>query len=293
VLGHISLSQIKRTEEGGRGIALAATILGYIITGIAILTTVAAALIVFVNRPSVDKALTSPKTTAETSPPVTTSSSATGPAPSGVLPPFNPPAGLGANCSYPAGPQPAAKDVTPPPSGQVATDPPVLKASMTTSQGGIGLKLDNAKSPCTVNSFASLVRQGYFDDTRCHRLTSGRSLSVLQCGDPTGDGTGGPGYEFANEYPTNQYQPGDPDAQQPVIYPRGTLAMANAGPDTNGSQFFLVYQDSLLPPQYTVFGTVDASGLATLDKIAAAGTVDGSEDGPPKTDVVITSAHLD
>ena len=78
---------------------------------------------------------------------------------------------------------------------------------------------------------------------------------MLQCGDPKGDGTGGPGYQFANEYPTNQYLPDDPALSQPLVYPRGTLAMANAGPGTNGSQFFIVYKDSQLPPNYTVFGT--------------------------------------
>jgi peptidyl-prolyl cis-trans isomerase B (cyclophilin B) len=78
-----------------------------------------------------------------------------------------------------------------------------------------------------------------------------------------------------------------------VVYPRGTLAMANAGPGTNGSQFFLVYKDSKLPPNYTVFGTIDQTGLATLDKIAAAGTADGSPDGKPKNDVQIKSILLD
>ena len=164
---------------------------------------------------------------------------------------------------------------------------------METNQGNIGLQLDNGKSPCTVNSFASLAQQGYFNDTPCHRLTTSESLSVLQCGDPTGEGTGGPGYEFANEYPTTQYQPDDPALMQPVVYPRGTLAMANAGPGTNGSQFFLVYQDSQLPPQYTVFGTIDETGLATLDKIAAEGVQGGGQDGPPAADVVVESIQLD
>ncbi len=120
-------------------------------------------------------------------------------------------------------------------------------------------------------------------------------MAVLQCGDPTGVGTGGPGYAFANEYPTNQYQPDDPKLNEPVIYPRGgTLAMANAGPDTNGSQFFLVFGDSQLPPNYTVFGTIDETGLATLDKIAAeGGTVDGAPDGAPKLDVNVKSIALD
>jgi peptidyl-prolyl cis-trans isomerase B (cyclophilin B) len=211
---------------------------------------------------------------------------------SGALPPFVAPAGLGANCQYPAA-GPASKPVKPPRTGQVPTEPGEVSVSMSTDQGNLGLLLDNAKAPCTVNSFASLAQQGYFNDTTCHRLTTSSSLSVLQCGDPTGEGTGGPGYEFANEYPTNQYQPDDPALQQAVVYPRGTLAMANAGPDTNGSQFFLVYQDSQLPPGYTVFGRIDDTGLATLDKIAQAGVGGGGEDGPPATPVKVKSVLLD
>jgi len=163
---------------------------------------------------------------------------------------------------------------------------------MATNQGNIGLLLANNESPCTVNNFASLADQGFFNDTKCHRLTTSSTLAVLQRGDPKGDGTGGPGYEFANEYPTDQYPPNDPQAQQPVLYPRGTLAMANAGPNTNGSQFFLVYQDSELPPQYTVFGTIQADGLATLDKIAKVGVASGGEDGSRVAQVIIKSLLL-
>ena len=189
--------------------------------------------------------------------------------------------------------RPVSKPNKPPRTGKVPTDPAQISVSMETNQGDIGIMLDNAKAPCTVNSFASLAQQGYFNDTVCHRLTTGDALSVLQCGDPTGEGTGGPGYEFANEYPTNQYQPDDPKLQEPVKYPRGTLAMANAGPNTNGSQFFLVYKDSQLPPGYTVFGTIDETGLATLDKIAAAGVAGGGQDGKPASDVKVTSVLLD
>jgi peptidyl-prolyl cis-trans isomerase B (cyclophilin B) len=210
----------------------------------------------------------------------------------GKLPAFTPSAATGANCQYPAAAA-ASKPVKPPKTGKVPTDPAQVSASMSTNQGNIGLQLDNAKAPCTVNSFASLAAQGYFNDTPCHRLTTSDSLAVLQCGDPTGQGSGGPGYQFANEYPTDQYPAGDPGLSQPVIYPRGTLAMANAGPGTNGSQFFLVYKDSQLPPQYTAFGTIDATGLATLDKIAAAGVTDGSQDGKPKNDVTVKSIALD
>ena len=217
-----------------------------------------------------------------------------GPPPSAApLPPFKPSADVGANCQYPASPEPAAKQVNPPRTGKVPTDPAQVSASMVTNQGHIGLMLANNESPCTVNSFASLIGQKYFDNTKCHRLTTSPGLGVLQCGDPKGEGTGGPGYQFANEYPTDQYPPNDPKAQQPVLYPRGTLAMANAGPGTNGNQFFMVYKDSQLPPQYTVFGTIQPDGLATLDKIAKAGVAGGGEDGAPATEVTITSVLLD
>ena len=110
---------------------------------------------------------------------------------------------------------------------------------------------------------------------------------------PEGHGAGGPGYQFANEYPTDQYPPNDPKLQEPVVYPRGTLAMANAGPGTNGSQFFLVYKDSQLPPQYTVFGTIQADGLATLDKIAKGGRDRRRRRRRPATEVTIKSLLLD
>ncbi|WP_328355151.1 peptidylprolyl isomerase [Mycobacterium sp. NBC_00419] len=208
------------------------------------------------------------------------------------LPAFKAPADLGANCQYPSA-GPASKPVEAPKTGKVPTDPATISVSMATNQGNIGLVLNNGEATCTVNSFVSLAQKGFFNDTPCHRLTTSPSLAVLQCGDPTGSGSGGPGYEFANEYPTNQYAKDDPALQKPVLYPRGSLAMANAGPNTNGSQFFLVYKDSQLPPNYTVFGTIDATGLATLDKIAAAGVADGGPDGKPKTDVQIKSVLLD
>jgi peptidyl-prolyl cis-trans isomerase B (cyclophilin B) len=209
------------------------------------------------------------------------------------LPSFKPSANLGADCQYPPSPEPASKPAKPPRTGKVPTDPAQVSASMVTNQGKVGLMLDNGKSPCTVNSFASLAQQGFFNDTQCHRLTTSPTLSVLQCGDPKGDGTGGPGYQFANEYPTDQYPPDDPALHQPVVYPRGTLAMANAGPGTNSSQFFMVYKDSQLPPEYTVFGTIQDDGLATLDKIAKAGVAGGGEDGAPATKVTIKSVLLD
>ncbi|MDP9406603.1 MAG: peptidylprolyl isomerase, partial [Actinomycetota bacterium] len=138
---------------------------------------------------------------------------------------------------------------------------------------------DAASAPCTVASFTHLAREDYFDGTVCHRLTS-QGIFVLQCGDPSGTGTGGPGYEFANEN------------TEGATYGRGTLAMANAGPDTNGSQFFLVYDESPLPPDYSVFGTVTEAGLAVLDQIAAAGAEGGAPDGAPATPVEVTDVAL-
>ena len=256
------------------------------------LAVIAAVVITVVNSKNEHKSNTAATTTPASSSAATTAPAPqTGPVP--PLPPFKPSANTGANCQYPASPDPAAKPVKPPRTGKIPTDPAQVSASMATNQGNIGLMLANNESPCTVNSFASLIGQKYFDNTKCHRLTTSATLGVLQCGDPKGDGTGGPGYQFANEYPTDQYPPNDPKLQEPVVYPRGTLAMANAGPNTNGSQFFMVYKDSQLPPQYTVFGTIQADGLAVLDKIAKAGVAGGGEDGAPASEVTIKSLLLD
>jgi peptidyl-prolyl cis-trans isomerase B (cyclophilin B) len=282
LFGHMSLSQIKKTGEEGRGLAVAGLVIGYVVTALTILF-VALSVLFFVmlarNLENMDLYPTYPEYTA--APPV-----------DAPLPPFKPPATLGSNCQYPATTEPASKPANAPRNGRVPTDPRVVSASITTDDGTIGLQLDNAKTPCTVNNFASLPEQGFFDSTPCHRLTTAPQLGVLQCGDPSGTGTGGPGYRFPNEYPTNQYRLNDPALQTPVLYPRGTLAMANSGPGTNGSQFLLVYQDSMLKPTYTVFGTIDATGLATLDKIAAGGVADGSDDGEPANDVEITSVRV-
>ncbi len=200
------------------------------------------------------------------------------------------------SCAYPADGREPSKPAEPPrtegilTSGESNTD---ISVSVETSQGNIGLVLHNDDSPCTVNSFLSLAAQDYFDATTCHRLTTAPSLQVLQCGDPTGSGSGGPGYQFANEFPTDQFAPDDPASQEPMTYKRGTLAMANAGPGTNGSQFFLVYGDSVLPPQYTVFGEIDETGLQTLDKIAADGVAGGGQDGAPALETTLTSVRMD
>ncbi|HEY5150864.1 MAG TPA: peptidylprolyl isomerase [Mycobacterium sp.] len=280
--------QLERREQQAKRRRLLAIIGGLVAVAAAV------ALVVTFVLSDKDKKDGDTSTAASSSP---TSSAPGGPtsAPpaTGGLPAFKASANLGANCQYPASPEPASKQVAPPNSGKVPTDPATVSVSLSTNQGNIGLILDNAKAPCTVNSFASLAQKGFFNDTPCHRLTTSESLSVLQCGDPTGSGSGGPGYQFANEYPTDQYPKDDPALQQPITYPRGTLAMANAGPNTNGSQFFLVYKDSKLPPNYTAFGTIDPTGLATLDKIAAGGVAGGDQDGKPATDVQIKSVLLD
>lgn len=168
----------------------------------------------------------------------------------------------------------AAKTATPPPNGKVPTTG-TLTVDVTTNQGPLTVQLNRAAAPCTVDSFVSLVKQHYFDDTRCHRLTT-EGIYVLQCGDPTGTGSGGPGYRFNDELSGSEK------------YSRGVLAMANSGPNTNGSQFFIVYKDTQLPPSYTIFGKV-TDGLPVIDKIAAAGTTSGGGDGAPKLPTQITS----
>jgi peptidyl-prolyl cis-trans isomerase B (cyclophilin B) len=200
------------------------------------------------------------------------------------------------SCTYTPDGQPPARQVNPPRTEDIDTTVSEVSASVETTQGNIGLTLDNADSPCTVNNFLSLASQNYFDNTPCHRLVTSEGLKVLQCGDPTGAGTGGPGYGFTNEFPTDQYPADDPSLQVPVTYPRGTIAMANSGqPGSNGSQFFLVYADSQLPPQYTAFGTIDETGLATIEKVAAAGD-DASMQaggGKPNLPIDIKSVRMD
>jgi peptidyl-prolyl cis-trans isomerase B (cyclophilin B) len=287
VFGHVALSQIKRTREEGHGLAVAGLVISYV-TAVLTLLVVIVLVIFYVGLAAL---LIGSAGRSDFGYPATPGiSDSQQPVP--PLPDFKPPATLGSNCQYPATTEPASKPVAPPQTGRIATTPPTLPATITTNAGSIGLLLDNAKAPCTVNNFTSLARQGFFNGTSCHRLTTQATLGVLQCGDPTGSGDGGPGYRFPNEYPTNQYRIADPALQQPVLYPRGTLAMANSGAGTNGSQFFLVYTDSQLPPSYTAFGTIDQPGLAALDKIAAGGVQGGSDDGKPATAVTIDTVRV-
>lgn len=153
--------------------------------------------------------------------------------------------------------------------------------TLATNCGDIVIDTLPTEAPATVASMAFLTEEGYFDLTACHRLTT-EGIFVLQCGDPAGNGTGGPGYSIPDE---------NLPAEGEANYPAGTVAMANAGPGTGGSQFFIVYEDTTLPSGYTIWGTV-AKGLDVVQGIAAAGVEGGGTDGPPAQRVVIEKATL-
>ena len=157
----------------------------------------------------------------------------------------------------------------------------VYTAKIVTNRGEIDFDTLTSRAPCTVNSFRSLAHFGYFDRTICHRLVLSVPY-VLQCGDPLATGTGGPGYKFPDENLAG------------ARYAAGTVAMANGGPGTNGSQFFIVYKDSLsLPPNYTPFGIV-TKGLDVVQRIAAGGVTSAGNpsDGMPKLSVQIQSVRV-
>ena len=150
-------------------------------------------------------------------------------------------------------------------------DPAVsYTATVTTNKGEFTIALDQEKAPNTVNNFVYLARNQYFDDTNCHRIIPG---FVVQCGDPTATGSGGPGYQFDDELPGS----GE--------YEIGSIAMANSGEDTNGSQFFIITgeQGAGLPPQYSLFGAVETGFDDTVVVMEASGTASGE----PGEDVVI------
>jgi len=163
-----------------------------------------------------------------------------------------------------------------------ATPPALTLWTLATNCGFILIELDAAAAPATTASLDFLSEQGYYDETFCHRLTT-TGIFVLQCGDPTATGTGGPGYQLAEE---NLPAAGERN------YPAGTVAMARtAQPGSTGSQFFLVYDDTTLNPDYTIVGRV-VQGLETLQAIAAAGVEGGGTDGFPTQPVFITKARV-
>lgn len=193
-----------------------------------------------------------------------------------------------AEASDPAIEEPPILDCTAP--GPVRPDDMSFESAPTTGSaasitfatncGDIVVALDPA-APATVASEIFLTERGFYDGTQCHRLTTD-GIFVLQCGDPAGDGTGGPGYVVPDE---NLPEAGEAN------YPAGTVAMANAGPGTAGSQFFIAYQDTTLPGDYTIWGTVTA-GLDIVQEIASVGVEDGSSDGPPRQPLFIESATV-
>ena len=180
------------------------------------------------------------------------------------------------HCVYTSTGNPARKVGIPPAKPQYKGK--AYLATVKTNRGTIVLDLYDNKATCTVNSFLYLASKKYFNNTPCHRLTTS-GIYVLQCGDPTGSGSGGPGYKFANENTAG------------AQYVQGSLAMANAGPGTNGSQFFLVYRNSTtLPANYSLFGKI-VSGLGIIQNVAKAGSdnANGTGDGHPKEKVTIES----
>jgi peptidyl-prolyl cis-trans isomerase B (cyclophilin B) len=166
-------------------------------------------------------------------------------------------------------------------------------ATINTNRGKIVINLLNSKATCTVNSFVHLAETNFWNNTQCHRVSNSGGLFMLQCGDPTATaaktlsctsttlGTGGPGYAFNDENLAG------------ATYKAGTVAMANSGANTNGSQFFLVFKDTALPASYTPFGTI-TSGLDILQNVANAGTscTFSAGGGVPKEKVVINSVTI-
>lgn len=153
-------------------------------------------------------------------------------------------------------------------------------ATLTTNKGAFDVELLVDKAPQTVNNFVNLAREGFYDNTPFHRIVAG---FVIQGGDPTGSGSGGPGYRFGDELPSD------------IDYDRGALAMANSGPNTNGSQFFVCLADlkGKLPKNYTIFGRV-TSGMETVDAIAKTPTRRGSsgENSSPTESVTLKSVTV-
>ncbi|MBI3342543.1 peptidylprolyl isomerase [Candidatus Gottesmanbacteria bacterium] len=150
-------------------------------------------------------------------------------------------------------------------------------ANLHTEKGGITITLNAKETPITVNNFVALARSGFYNKTPFHRVIKG---FMIQGGDPKGDGTGGPGYRFADEPITGEYT-------------RGTVAMANAGPNTNGSQFFIMHGDTDIPKNYVIFGKV-TKGMDVVDAIATAPVIQSpsGEESTPVTPVRVTSVEI-
>jgi peptidyl-prolyl cis-trans isomerase B (cyclophilin B) len=208
---------------------------------------------------------------------------------------------VAADCAWNADTGENAHDVGRPPTTGIAKSG-IETMTITTDQGVIKALIDTSKVPCAAASFSFLASKQYFDNTKCHRLTTEGSFA-LYCGDSSGTGQGGPGYRYADEYiPEPDAAASDtpspaPSASAPTtaLYKAGMIAIDNTGADTNGSRFFIVYKDSpVLEPKYTLLGRV-TQGLDIVEKIASGGVAEGGSsatDGKPKVTVTIQTLTI-
>lgn len=182
------------------------------------------------------------------------------------------------NCKVTKAKGHTAKNITPP-----EVKGPFKNKSFifTTNCGDVVIEADGKNAPVTVFALSALANSGFFDQSLCHRLTT-NNIYVLQCGDPTATGSGGPNFSYRDEnLPANNEN----------NYPAGVVAMANSGPSTNGSQFFIVYEDTSLPPSYTIWGKV-TKGLEIIQAIAKDGVVGDKTDGTPKQKIAIEKVRV-
>ena len=220
-----------------------------------------------------------PATSTASAAAATSAATAAGPSGSGAVTAASNPCG-----SPPA--KPASPKSWPTPPDFAVAAGKTWNLAMETSCGPIAITLDGAKAPKAVSSTIFLARNAFWDGTPCHRLTTA-GIYVLQCGDPTGSGSGGPGYSYG---PVE-------NAPADNVYPAGTVAMARQGGNGNsmGSQFFLVYKDSTIPSDnaggYTVIGKI-VGGLDVVEKVAAGGVAGGASDGAPTRAISITSTTV-
>jgi peptidyl-prolyl cis-trans isomerase B (cyclophilin B) len=170
-------------------------------------------------------------------------------------------------CQFTPTPEnPAAKPVTIPSSTALAKG--TVDVYFLTNYGPFVVRMDRTNAPCGVANFVHLTKSRFYDRTQCFRLTNSARLGVLQCGDIYRQEEGGPGYKFPDEVTGKE------------TYPRGTVAMGNQGPGTNGSEFFVVHSFANIPPNYTVLGHV-IFGMSAFDRMVKAGIADPDQDGPP------------
>ena len=182
------------------------------------------------------------------------------------------------NCKVTKAKGHTAKNITPP---EVKGPFKNKTFTFTTNCGDVVIEADGKNAPVTVFALSALANGGFFDQSLCHRLTTNH-IYVLQCGDPTATGSGGPNFSYRDEnLPANNEN----------NYPAGVVAMANSGPSTNGSQFFIVYEDTSLPPSYTIWGKV-TKGLEIIQTIAKSGVENGKSDGTPKQKIAIEKVRV-